>query len=148
MLKNIQQHNQAPARMSSPTLVIVEDDQANREVLEMLFSSETPYRLLVLENGREALKRVGEIIASHPVLFLLDYQLPIMTGLDLYTQLHALPSLEAVPAMILTVYDGPEVVAIITDHGLPFFLKPFAINDLLQAIDCSALPAQGSRAHE
>jgi CheY-like chemotaxis protein len=142
MLKDIQQHNQEHARMSSPTLVIVEDDQANREVLEMLLSSETPYQLLVLKSGYEALKRVDEIIASHPVLFLLDYQLPTMTGLDLYAQLHALPDLNAVPALILTAYDDPEVVAIITDHGLPFLLKPFDINDLLQTIDRSALSAE------
>jgi CheY-like chemotaxis protein len=143
MLKDIQQHNQKPARMSSSTLVVVEDDQENREVLEMLLSNETPYRLLVLESGREVLKRVDEIIASHPVLFLLDYLLPTMTGLDLYAQLHALPGLEVVPALILTAYADPKVMATITDHGLPFLLKPFAIDDLLQAVDRSALPARG-----
>jgi CheY-like chemotaxis protein len=139
MLSEIQQHNQRSTRKTNPTLVIVEDDVSNREVLRMLLSDATPYRLLMLESGRSALHHVGEIMASDPVLFLLDYQLPSMTGLDLYDQLHGFPGLEAVPALILTAHATPQVIAAITQHGLPFFLKPFDIDDLFQTIDRSVL---------
>jgi CheY-like chemotaxis protein len=141
MLSEIQQHNQHSTREANPTLVIVEDDANKREVLRMLLSDATPYRLLMLESGRSALHHVDEIIASDPILFLLDYQLPSMTGLDLYDQLHGLPELEAVPALILTAHATPHIIAAITQHGLPFLLKPFDIDDLFQTIDRFVLRA-------
>lgn len=101
----------------------------------MLLSSATSYRLLVFGNGHKVLEDSETLLASNPVLFLLDYQLPAMTGLDLYHQLHQMAGLEFVLALILTCYDLPRVVEEISRYGLPYLMKPFDIDQLLEVVN-------------
>ncbi len=68
------------------TILIVEDDAHIGEYLERVLSEETPYKPLVVSNGFEALKVTREV---KPNLFVLDYHLPGMDGIELYDQLHA-----------------------------------------------------------
>lgn len=41
---------------STKTILVVEDDTDNQEVLETVIALETPYQPLLMESGREALK--------------------------------------------------------------------------------------------
>ena len=63
------------------TILIVEDDAFIGEFLERAISEETPYKPLVVSDGFEALKVTYDL---KPNLFLLDYQLPRMDGIELY----------------------------------------------------------------
>src|ERR1700726_3649604 len=91
---------------SLKTILVVEDDEDLGElILEVLereeFQNKTRCHVVLEIDGREALK-VMDIIK--PNLFLLDYYLPRMNGLDLYDRLHAMDGLQEVPAIFISAH--------------------------------------------
>ncbi len=59
----------------------------------------TPYQLVLATHSVQALHMVKDV---KPVLFILDYHLPMMNGIELYDRLHAIKELEHVPAMMVS----------------------------------------------
>jgi CheY-like chemotaxis protein len=74
---------------TAKTILFVEDDEDIRELLLRTFTIETDYQVLALRSDAETIERLPEILTLKPVLFLLNYHLPMMTGLELYDILHA-----------------------------------------------------------
>jgi DNA-binding response OmpR family regulator len=69
-----------------------------------------------------------------PQLFLLDYWLPDMTGIQLYDRLHVRKELEAVPALIM----GACLEAVgddIKQRGLLAVANPFDLDEFLATIE-------------
>ncbi len=60
---------------------------------------ETCYNAYLVTNAHEALSFVKE---TTPDLFLLDYQLPSMTGLQLFDQLNEMGKLQGIPAIMMS----------------------------------------------
>lgn len=116
-------------------LIIVEDDPSNAEVLSMLLDTENRYQVTSFRNGSEVLANVDTLKSLKPALFLLDYQLPQMTALDLYRQLCVIEGLENVPTLVLsgsTISD--EEKDRLAQSGLILVPKPYDIGDLLATI--------------
>jgi CheY-like chemotaxis protein len=83
----------------------------------------------------EALQRIDEVKRLMPALFLLDYDLPEMTALELYDRLHQVEGLEHIPALIVTAC-LPEVVKEDLRHrDIHICFKPFDIDELLATIE-------------
>src|SRR5947199_8450936 len=85
--------------MSEKLILVVEDDEAIGTLLVQLLAQETCYQALWVEDSSEALNVVREI---KPDLFILDYQLPTLNGIQLYDSLHVISQLEHVPAILLS----------------------------------------------
>ena len=81
------------------TILIVEDDIYIGEVLVQAITQETSFLAILVQSGDEALNTVKGI---KPNLFILDYQLPRMNGIELYDELHANKELEHVPALMIS----------------------------------------------
>jgi len=88
-----------PAPPEAKTILIVEDDADIGAFLVQALSQETSYQPLLVADGFDALRAVSDI---RPNLFLLDYQLPRMNGIELYDQLHAQKGLKDVPAIMMS----------------------------------------------
>ena len=58
------------------TILVVDDEWAIAEVLESLLSDEG-YRVIIANNGRQALERLSE---WPPDLIMLDFMMPVMDG--------------------------------------------------------------------
>ena len=115
-------------RHNRPTILIVEDDLAIGEMLMDLITWETPYQAFLASTGAQALKLVSTMT---PCLFLLDYILPDMNGIEIYDQLHALSRLRHVPALMVSAnYPQAEV----NNRHIIGIRKPFELNDILAAI--------------
>jgi CheY-like chemotaxis protein len=109
-------HRNAAAPASSalkPFALIVEDEQDTADVYReaLRFSG---VRALTVANGREALRRAGELL---PDLIVLDYRLPDLHGRELCRQLRANPETGQVPILVVTASprdnsdsDGPDAV--------------------------------------
>ena len=125
-----------PMTSTAPLIVVVEDDEATREVVQIVIESETSYRTLLISSGKETLQRIEEVKQARPGLFLLDFQLPFMNALDLYDQLHTIPELRNVPAIIITASTISEAQqeAIAARH-IEIFWKPFEVQDMLACIE-------------
>jgi DNA-binding response OmpR family regulator len=109
------------------TILIVEDDPANGALLSMLIAQETAYNPLLVTTGEQAIEAVQQ---KRPDLFILDYTLPHLNGLELYEQLHTITDLEDVPAILLSARNIADEIA----PPLIFFAKPYNIDELIALI--------------
>lgn len=117
------------------TIIIVEDDVSNAEVIALLIEQDSSYQTACFRDGDELFAKLESIKALNPVLFLLDYHLPIMTGLDLYERLHATNGLEKIPAIMVSAFSIPEKQKQrICQLGLLFTEKPYNIEEVLISI--------------
>src|SRR6478672_4473544 len=87
------------AQDTSNTILLVEDDPYISSFLVEAIAQETPYRAIVASNSNAALKVVRHFT---PCLFILDYGLPGMNGIELYDRLHINLELAAIPAVLIT----------------------------------------------
>ncbi len=132
-------HTYAPAdtqntQRASKTILVVEDDadlgDLILQVLDLHSEQEkTAYHAILAIDSMQALDAVKSI---KPDLFLLDYYLPRMDGLELYDRLHSLPGLEQIPTIFISA--NPPQKEIEKRH-LVSLKKPFNLKDLLHTID-------------
>ena len=110
------------------TILIVEDDAEMGAFLIQALKDETPYQALLVTDGFQALKAIRTI---RPNLFLLDYQLPSMDGLELYDHLHASEGLEQIPMLLMSAHPPQREIK---QRGLRCLEKPFELEELLQTV--------------
>jgi len=115
------------AQRGAKTILVVVDDIDIGDILLSTFE-ETSYNVIVVGDGLQALKMVATI---KPDLFLLDYYLPAMNGLQLYDQLHSMQGLEDAPTIIMSA-NLPENK--IQQRKITYLKKPFELNDILQMV--------------
>lgn len=94
-------HRTDGGEMDKQQILIVDDEEINREILKEMFSADLDkYDLLEAGNGREAVRQIEE---NHDiVLILLDVVMPIMDGFKVleYMQEHDL--LKEIPVILIT----------------------------------------------
>ena len=112
-------------------ILVVEDDVANGACFAEMIVQETPYYVLLASTSLRALEIVRHI---KPNLFIFDYRLPQMNGVQLFDQLHALAELEDVPALILTAC-LEDCEAEIEARKLIALRKPFDMDKFLLTIE-------------
>ncbi|HEY4384041.1 MAG TPA: response regulator [Ktedonobacteraceae bacterium] len=126
-----QQQREPGIQESQPEkfILVVEDDAANGEVIELVITAETPYRVRCASTAEAALQLISE---RKPDLLLLDDLLPGMHGLELYDYLHTIPALSTIPALLISAnnHRSEEVER----HHLTFLPKPYEIATLLETI--------------
>jgi CheY-like chemotaxis protein len=110
------------------TIVIVDDDDDIRLYIALALQQETSYHVLFANNPYEAYRVVFGLI---PSLLILDYQLPVFNGIDLYDRLHAIPTLAHVPALIISANLPLQEIK---KRGLASLNKPFDLDALLEII--------------
>jgi CheY-like chemotaxis protein len=111
------------------TILIVEDDEYIGEVLVQAIIQETSYFAILVPDGQAALHTATEI---RPNLFILDYQLPRMNGIELYDHLHAIPELTLTPAMMISARLPHRELE---ERKILGMNKPLDLDEFLQAID-------------
>lgn len=124
-------------RMSTAkdTVLVVEDDPGNAATLDFLLQFEGRHQSLWFRSAEEVLAHLDLVKDYRPVLFILDFFLPKMTGLDLYRRLHTTEGLESVPAMIVTGNRlTNEQKTTLTRFRLVLVSKPYDIDDILDTI--------------
>jgi CheY-like chemotaxis protein len=89
-----------PEALHGPVLV-VEDDQANREVLRRMLEKEGQH-VAEAANGRIALERIAE---TRPSLILLDLMMPEMDGFEFLDALREREEWRMIPVVVITAKD-------------------------------------------
>jgi CheY-like chemotaxis protein len=85
-------------RRSPRSVLIVEDDAANREILARWVRQEG-WSAVDVDNGQVALERVAQ---SPPDLILLDLLMPVMDGFAFIRELHKTEAFRRIPIVVLT----------------------------------------------
>ena len=119
------------APVSSQTILVVEDDEANRALLTLLLESEG-YRVHTAADGETGLRAVT---AHRPDLVLLDVGLPGLDGYELTRRLRSDPRHATLPILLLTGRTAlADVVTGLNAGADDFITKPFAQPELIARI--------------
>ena len=112
------------------TILLVEDDPSIGAFLVEAIAQETPYRAIVASDSNSALQLVRH---NKPDLFVLDYGLPGMNGIELYDRLHLNQEFASIPAILITANRHlPQEQ--IRQRQLITFMKPFELDSFLTTI--------------
>lgn len=114
-----------------PSILLVEDDPDNLELLEALLS--TRYAVRRATSGEQA----AELAQGHtPDLILADLCLPRMNGLEMLDVLRSDPRTQAVPVIFLSGHRDEQRVVRALEHGAADFIaKPPAFRELFARVD-------------
>ena len=120
-----------PANVPSATILVVEDDAANRALLKHVLESEG-YRVHLATDGEAGLRAVP---TTRPDLVLLDVGLPGLDGFELTRRLRLDSRLATLPILLLTGRtDISDVVTGLNAGADDFITKPFARSELVARI--------------
>ena len=119
------------AQATPTTILLVEDDPNIGSFLVEAIAQETPYRAIVARDSNAALKLVRHFT---PCLFILDYGLPGMNGIELYDRLHINKELAPIPAILITANRHVPQQQI-QQRQLITFMKPLELNAFLATIE-------------
>jgi len=125
-----QQEPIAASLPATKTALIVEDDLDLGEFLTQALNYETPHTVYHATNAAHALEVVGLL---KPNLFILDYLLPGIDGLELSDRLHAIKGFESVPTIMLSV--NPPARQELERRHITLLKKPFELDALLGTIE-------------
>src|SRR2546423_15617173 len=111
------------------TVLIVEDDEDIGDLLMLAITSETSHLAMLVKDSLQALRWVR---TKKPDLFILDYNLPGMNGIQLYEHLHARKDLADVPVVLVSA-NVPEYE--VRSRNLILVRKPFELDELLEIVE-------------
>lgn len=128
---------------SKPIILLVDDSESDRSTYRRWLTrgkfGQTTYEVVEFETGEEALVWCRK---QMPDIFLLDYLLPDMTGLDLLCQLKQEFSLEKIPAIILTSQGNTLIAVELIKNGAEDYLDKNQLNDDILRRSISAILKQ------
>jgi DNA-binding response OmpR family regulator len=116
-------------------VLIVEDEQDVAELVADVLSLE----------GFEADLAVGEtaverVLSFQPDVVLLDLMMPVVDGFEVARRLHANPTTDGIPIIVMTaMHDAASKAAQVGTHY--FLSKPFDIDELVRAVKSATAPA-------
>ena len=121
------------------TILYIEDDPGNIQMVERLLTRRPDTRMLV---GRTASDGVAVAASERPDLILLDNHLPDGTGSEVLQRLAATAATEAIPVVIISG-DAPPAAPPAEPPGAAhlgpapagYLGKPFRLRDFLDMID-------------
>lgn len=117
-----------PVARNGCKVLVVDDDQDNREILVELLDS-AGYSAVGAENGSRALSALEE--GLDPDLIVTDLQMPVMSGWDLCESLKQHPNLRSIPIVLLCAMAAKERGKLQVDDA---FEKPTDTQALLSRI--------------
>ncbi|MBA2286126.1 MAG: response regulator [Ktedonobacteraceae bacterium] len=118
----------AAQRPPGATILIVEDDAHIGAFLQEVIAEETPYQSVVVANGLHALEQARQL---YPCLFLLDYRLPDINGLDVYDRLQQMEETRGLPAIMMSATLPTEELQ---RRGMYPLRKPMDIGNVIRMI--------------
>lgn len=117
--------------MPAPTVLIVEDEPAQREVLAYNLEAEG-YRVAQADNGEEALLIVSE---DAPDLIVLDWMLPNVSGIEVCRRLKSRPETRGVPIIMLSARsEEVDLVRGLETGADDYMVKPYSVVELMARV--------------
>lgn len=114
-----------------PTVLVVEDEPAQREVLSYNLEAEG-FRVLRAENGEEALMLVAE---SAPDVVVLDWMMPNISGIEVCRQLKTRNDTRAIPIIMLSARsEDVDRVRGLETGADDYVVKPYSVIELMARV--------------
>lgn len=117
--------------VSQPTVLVVEDDPAQREILIYNLKSEG-YLVCEAADGDEALLQVAE---SVPDIILLDWMLPNVSGIEICRRLKTRPETKSIPIIMISARsEEVDLVRGLETGADDYVSKPYSVNELMARV--------------
>ena len=114
-----------------PTVLVVEDEPAQREVLSYNLEAEG-FNVVKADNGEEALLRVDE---DNPDLIVLDWMLPSVSGIEVCRRLKTRPETRGVPIIMLSARaEEVDRVRGLETGADDYVVKPYSVVELMARV--------------
>ncbi|MBR5741431.1 MAG: response regulator, partial [Firmicutes bacterium] len=128
-----------------PHILLVDDNAINREIGELLLTAEG-YRIELASDGKEALGKVMASESDPYDLVLMDFQMPVMNGIEATGRIRSLPEKElaTIPIVALSASTDPQDMDDALAAGMnTHAAKPLEPEEIRRAIAtvCPALVA-------
>ena len=125
-------HSQCDARKSKESILMVDDNATNLQVLSQTLSGRG-YRLLVAKNGESALAVTAKTL---PDLILLDIMMPGIDGFEVCRRLKADPAHHDIPVIFLSALGQTEdKVKGLKLGAVDYITKPFQPEEVIARVD-------------
>lgn len=116
---------------TQPTVLIVEDEPAQREVLAYNLEAEG-FRVVKAENGEEGLIMVDE---ESPDIIVLDWMLPNVSGIEICRRLKTRPETRAIPILMLSARsEEVDKVRGLETGADDYVVKPYSVIELMARV--------------
>ena len=114
--------------MRAPTVLLVEDEPAQREVLAYNLTAEG-FAVTQASNGEEAMLLVQE---AAPDLILLDWMMPLVSGLEVCRRLKLRPETRGIPIIMLSARsEEVDRVRGLETGADDYVIKPYSLVELM-----------------
>ncbi|MDO9088630.1 MAG: ATP-binding protein [Burkholderiaceae bacterium] len=134
---------EAPADSPQHTILYVEDNPANLELVEQIISRRKDLRLL---SAADASLGIEFARFYQPEVILMDINLPGISGVEAMKILRADPSTAHIPVVALTANAVPQDILKGMDAGFfNYITKPIRVAQLMAALDAALLASRTAR---
>jgi len=141
LLQNVSK-NVGPTRLQLSRILIIEDDLAISELLDMYFKM-NGYYCRIENNATDILGLIDE---CKPDLVIVDYLLPGVNGGELCAQIKRSLQWSHIPVVIFSAY--PKVMLSLGTYGCDAFVaKPFDLEELKAEVE-ALLVSHGMAQHQ
>jgi len=118
----------APMSPSKPYVLVVEDEAALATMLRYNLEKQG-FRVEEAVDGQEALTRIAEAV---PDIVLLDWMLPVMSGIEVCRQIRRRPATRDLPVIMVTARtEDQDAVRGLNTGADDYITKPFNMEALL-----------------
>ncbi len=116
---------------SIPSVLVVEDEAAQREVLAYNIEAQG-FRVQEADNGEDALLLVSE---DAPDLIILDWMLPGVSGIEICRRLKLKPETKAIPIIMLSARsEEVDMVRGLETGADDYVVKPYSVAELMARV--------------
>ena len=120
-------------RMQGCRVLVIDDMGEMEDMLRLLLAHERNDQVTFARGGRQGLTLAEQ---APPQLVILDLMMPDLHGYEVFRRLKAMPALQDVPVILLTVLPSPMVYPEAQRLGIAGYVcKPFEFDELLAARD-------------
>jgi CheY-like chemotaxis protein len=116
--------------MSNETVLIVEDEFAIADLLEMALTDEG-YRVVKAANGRQGLERLAE--EPRPDLVITDFMMPVLDGAGFLRAMRDIEAQRDIPSIVISSMSEANVRARIDGYAA-FLRKPFQLAEVVRLV--------------
>ncbi|WP_113911436.1 phosphate regulon transcriptional regulator PhoB [Roseovarius dicentrarchi] len=114
-----------------PQVLLVEDEAAQRAVLAYNLEAEG-YAVRCAENGEEALLMIAE---APPDLAILDWMMPLMSGIELCRQMKTRDDTRHIPVIMLSARsEEVDCVRGLETGADDYVIKPYSVKELMARV--------------
>ena len=114
-----------------PTVLLVEDEPAQREVLGYNLEADG-FRVLTASNGEEALLMVSEM---PPDIIVLDWMMPNVSGIEVCRQLKTRSETRSIPIIMLSARsEEVDLVRGLETGADDYMVKPYSVVELMARV--------------